>query len=291
MNAKDIELITRLRDNGNHGVSLMSLIERATRDTRDMEKFDQRLDNREGGNADATLVAKILLRASMLTPRSVFAILNVVENDLPPVERNFCTTVKAWCFGHLEADVMRIDASTNKRSRDDVEEVEEVPEPPADFTITDEQLDLLREELRQCETEFRNLLKEELTQVENTAAAMKIYGLVPPRERYNAIILAGVHEAVPGETLRKTVKYLGHVYGFHLDTDMFDSLLEGGRERLRLRKNPYTSVVIPLISPQDAMYGGSLFLSDNETLTPPGAFIFKDVPRPRVQGEQYGLGN
>ena len=77
-----------------------------------------------------------------------------------------------------------------------------------------------------------------------------------------------MHEDVPGDFLRKTTKYLGHVYGFQVDFNLFDSLIEGGRDRLRLRKSPFTSVVIPLLAPQYAAYGGSLFLSDDDTLTP-----------------------
>ena len=159
------------------------------------------------------------------------------------------------------------------------------------FIITDEQLDELREVLRPCEIEFRNLLKEELLQEDNAAAVRRIFKLVPPEQRYNAIILAGVHEDVPGHALQKTAKYLGHIYGFQVDFEQFGSLIDGGRDRLRLRKNPFTSVIIPLRAPQYAAYGGSLFLTDDETLTPPDAFIWKDVPRPKIKLEQYGVGD
>ena len=57
LDAKDIALILLLNENGNSGVSLTSLVERAFRDTRDTEKLDQRLDKREGSSVDATLVA------------------------------------------------------------------------------------------------------------------------------------------------------------------------------------------------------------------------------------------
>ena len=122
LDAKDIALINQLNENGNSGVSLTSLVERASRDTRDMEKLHQRLDKREGISADATLVAKILLRASMLSPRSVYAVRTVVADALPPMEKNFCTVVQAWCDTYLDGDVLRMDTSTNKKGRDEDEE-------------------------------------------------------------------------------------------------------------------------------------------------------------------------
>ena len=86
LDAKDIALIYQLNENGNNGVSLTSLVERASRDTRDTDKLYQRLAKRDGSSADATLVAKILLRASMLSPRSVYAVRTVVADALPPGE-------------------------------------------------------------------------------------------------------------------------------------------------------------------------------------------------------------
>ena len=83
LDAKDIALIYQLNENGNNGVSLTSLVERASRDTRDTDKLQQRLDKREGRSADATIVAKILLRASMLSPRSVYAVCSVRADILP----------------------------------------------------------------------------------------------------------------------------------------------------------------------------------------------------------------
>ena len=289
LEAKDIALINQLNENGNGGVSLTSLVERASRATREMEKLHQRLDKREGSSADAILVAKILLRASMLSPRAVYAVRTVGADTLPPVEKNFCTALQVWCDTHLQRGVLSMDTGTSKRGRD--EDEDEIPEPPAHFIITDEQLDDLREVLRPCEVEFRNLLKDELLQEDNVASVRRIFNLVPPEQRYNAIILAGVHEDVPGDALRKTALFLGHIYGFQVDFERFDSLIEGGRDRLRLRKNSFTSVVIPLRAPQYAVYGGSLFLSEDGMLTPPDACIWKDVPRPKIKLEQYGMGD
>ena len=138
LNEKDMALILRLQANGYGGVRLASLIKRVNREKLGIDKLMQRVEKRPGAHADSIVVSRILLRATTISPKAVYTILNTEASfHLSLLERDFCKKVKDWCAVNLEAEAMAVDPSCAlKRGRsgsEDGDGEETMPEPPDGF--------------------------------------------------------------------------------------------------------------------------------------------------------------
>ena len=55
---------------------LSSLVARVNKETFGIDKLMQRVEKRHGAEADSILISRILLRATTITPKAVYAVLN-----------------------------------------------------------------------------------------------------------------------------------------------------------------------------------------------------------------------
>ena len=287
LNYKDIMLVLDLHGKGYGGVRLNSLVPRAQKEKAETERLLARLLSSQDLNAETLVIRQALLQATTMTLRSVNSVHNCSEEGLGPMDLRFLRSVKRWIADNTQCVAMSHDLGGAKRRHSESED-EETEDAPDAILLTDEQLDILCDSLRAIETEFRTTLRSEVILEENSVAASRLLNQVPPKQRYNALVLAGVHEEVPLEAIALLARHLGAM-GFAADMDAFERLVESGTERLRTKGSQYHSVLIPLQAPQLAMHGGTPFLVGDEVV-PPTAFIVKDLPRPKMEREQFGSG-
>ena len=292
LNHKDLDLVLGLHSKGYGGVRLNGLVSRVLKEKNEIDRMLQRVDAMQGGSSNSALISRALLRATSMTPRVLYTVMNCEEEWLKPLELTFLRKVKGWCQSNLRSDCGPHDSGGSKKQRRNSGSEEgsdvDMSEAPEAFQITEEQLDELRDYVRNEEIEFRIFLKDEWTHEDNRVTARKILEQVPAKQRYNMLVLAGVHEEVPTEVTVTLARYMA-AYGYEVDLPALEAAFEAGTERLRVRGTPYHSILIPLLEPQQAMYGGTPFLQGSEVV-PPTAFIMKDLPRQRTSHELFGQG-
>ena len=292
LNHKDLELVSGLHGKGYGGAKLNALVPRVLKDKSELDKMLQRVDTRQGDSSDSALITRALLRATSMTPRVIYSVINCEEEGLHPLELSFLNKVKQWAQTNVETDLIPCGGGGSKKQRressSDEEDSVNMSEPPNSFQIAKEALEAFCDDLRAEEIEFRVFLRDAMNHEDNRNTARRILDQVPSQQKYNALVIAGVHEEVPTQVVSTLARYIA-AYGFVCDISAYEESVENGTDRLRARGTLYHSIVVPLVEPQFARFGGTPFLQGSE-VTPSIAFIMKDLPRQRMSHEQFGQG-